>query len=94
MPYLLLALGFIAGCFGLYRVFVSSNSDTIKDLIAYAILAVLVVSLIFLAVTGRLWLAIGGTVILLVIILRVWFVRKAKKNVQHNDDQDEPPLLK
>lgn len=95
MPYLLLALGFIAAAFGLYRLFISSSTIEVKSVIFYVFIAVLVGCLIFLAVTGRLLLSIAGIIVLTIIFFRMWFIRKKRqqKNSNDSDDNDGPPLI-
>ena len=59
MPYVLLAIAILIGAYGLYRFFMSASVQQIKSLFLVLIALVMVVSLFFLAFTGRLATALG-----------------------------------
>ncbi|MGQ0528007.1 MAG: DnaJ domain-containing protein [Alphaproteobacteria bacterium] len=69
MPYLILALGLLIGFYAFSRFFMNATPDEIKMLIRNGSIAVVSLSILFLAVTGRL----GTGLIILLLLFPVWF---------------------
>lgn len=59
MPYALLVIGLLIGAYALYRFFINANTAQIKALFLTVSIAVLVIALFYMAVTGKLAAALG-----------------------------------
>lgn len=79
MPYLLLVLGVLAGLYGLYTFFMNASPKQAGTMVLTLLTGVLALALLFLAVTGRLPVAIGILVALWPIGLNIWKKSRQKR---------------
>ncbi len=72
MPYLLLIIGLIVALYALYRFFLNANVRQIKSLILSALFIVLILALLFMAVSGRLGAALALLIPIAPVMLRIY----------------------
>lgn len=72
MPYLLLIIGLIVALYALYRFFLNADVRQIKSLILSAVFIVLILALLFMAVSGRLGAALALLIPIAPVMLRIY----------------------
>ncbi len=82
MPYLLLIIGLMIGAYALFRFFAKAKPDQVKALFLTFFAAVVAITLLFMALTGRLIPAIGLLAVLLPIYMNM---RKTMRASENND---------
>lgn len=93
MPYLLLVLGLIVAAVAIYRVFVSTDTGSVKEIVVFVAGLGLIIILSYLAVTGKLALAIAGICILVIVALKGWYYKRmAAKSKTPLDSQGKPDI--
>lgn len=83
MPYLIFVFGILIGGYALFRFFLSSSPEDIKEFIANALLGLLVLITLFLAMTGKIIPALIVVVLCFPFFVK-YYIRKSK-----NDDEDK-----
>lgn len=91
MVYLILAIGILIGLYSLYKFFISATPAQIKKAAKNALIVVFIGFLLFLAVSGRLPLALILSLIFIPFVFK-WLHKKIKgkrsKNKKIEEDQD------
>ncbi len=90
MPYLLFALGILAGLYGLYTFFMNATPKQAGTMVATILTGILALALLFLALTGRLPVAIGILAALWPIGFSIW--KKSRQKQQKTVHPAEKPM--
>lgn len=89
MHFLLLGLGIALGIYALYRFFLQASSHQIKSFFITSLTVTLLLAVFFMAVTGRLPLAIGLFIALLPFLKEYVRLRKSERQESRANGQEQ-----